>query len=385
MPQDPRARQYQAMRHRLLYAGLFLDGLVLAVLLWGGLSVRLGAWARTISPTVWMHNGLYLISLLVVFYVVQLPLRWGAGFYGEHRYGLSLQSLGRWWREDLKQGLFRLALFLFLGESLYFFLGRWPRGWWLAAGFFWLTVTLFLTRVMPRFIIPLFYKYVPVGDPAVLAAVRGVLDRCRVPIREVYAIDLSRQTKKANAFVCGWGRSRRVVLSDTLLAGFAPAEIAAVVAHEIGHDRHRDVLKLIAVNSAVMLAGFWILSLVLPAALQTMGISRVDDIAGLPMMILFLTGLGLLLTPLGNAYSRHLERQADLFSLRTIDRVEDFISMMEKLGGLNLAEFAPGRLRRWLFYDHPPLAERLAMARDFTGESGDPRARHCERADGVLG
>jgi STE24 endopeptidase len=176
-------------------------------------------------------------------------------------------------------------------------------------------------------------------------------------------IDLSKKSKKANAFICGFGQSRRVVLSDTLVRNFTAAEIEAVVAHELGHYKNRDILKLIVINSAFIYFSFFIVDMALQEVLLRMGGMAIYDIAGFPIFALMMLLLSLLMTPALNACSRAIEAAADRFSIGVTRAPDVFISMMDKLGRMNLAEYEPSVFNEIMFYDHPPIAKRIKFAR----------------------
>jgi STE24 endopeptidase len=234
----------------------------------------------------------------------------------------------------------------------------------LAAGM-WLFLSLVVARLTPTVIVPLFFKYSAVQDEGLRRRILAVFDRAKVFIRDAYVINLSAKTKKANAFICGLGRGRRVVLSDTLVEQFTPGEIETVVAHELGHYCHRDIAKMIVVNTVVVVLSFAAVNQFLDAAVRLTGVNGIADIALFPMLILALTVLGLFSSPLLNVYSRMIERQADRYSLELTGRPGDFISLMTKLGQINLSEMTPSRFHEIMFYDHPPISQRIAMAAAF--------------------
>jgi STE24 endopeptidase len=160
----------------------------------------------------------------------------------------------------------------------------------------------------------------------------------------------------------GQWRTRRVLLSDTLLAEFTPEETSAVLAHELGHDRKGHLKKWILLQTGAGLLAFYASDRVLGWAAAPLGLSGKGDVAGLPLLLLvFLVG-GILGAPLVRALSRRLEAGCDAFALRLTGEPEAFISAMRKLSRLNLAEEAPSRLVEWLFYSHPPILKRIEMA-----------------------
>lgn len=359
------ASAYHRVKNRGFYASLALDILFLSGLFFFGISLRLQDFVAGLSSSAWVINGLYIGVVAGAMYLVHFPLNFFLTFTWEHRFQLSNQGVKDWLVDDLKKAFLSFAVLLVLVEVIYALLRRFPGGWWIGAGLFWLFLSLFLARIMPQIIIPLFYKYFPLDNQQLKDRLVALFRKSGVPVQDVYGIDFSRKTKKANAFICGLGRQRRVVLSDTLLHNFSIPQIETVVAHELGHYRHRDILKLLAAHTAVIFLAFFLVDKFLRHFLTQAGELTISDIAAFPMLALSMVILGVVTTPLLNAFSRFLETKADAFCLEATRNAEEFIAVMEKLGEMNLAERHPGRMTVWMFYDHPPLAQRIAWARSF--------------------
>jgi len=365
MQEHDKARAYHRVKRILFYFTLVYDsGLLLAFQL-SGLSLAVAGWAGRVSGNIWISNALYLSVFCAAAYVLHWPLDFFKDFVWEHRFGLSNQRWFAWLWDEVKRALISFVFILFFVECLYFVLRIFPQRWWLGAAGVWLFLSLFLARIMPNIIIPLFYNYKRIDNEQLRERILDLFKRCRVTVEDVFAIDFSAKTKKANAFVCGLGRKRRVVLTDNLLDGFESSEIESVVAHELGHYVGKDVIKLIAVNTLVIMGAFFVTDLVLKRVLAGMGGLSITQIATWPLLALSLMVLGLVTGPLLNGFSRWLERKADRFSLELTGDPKAFIGMMQKLGNMNLAEFDPGRFDVIMFYDHPPIAQRIRFAENF--------------------
>lgn len=358
--------RYHRVKYLLFFAGLILDIALLFAFQMSGLSIELREWAAGWAAGRWAVNAVYFLIFAVGLFLIHLPVAWFREFYWEHRFDLSVERPAAWFADHLKKNLIGLTIFLVLLESIYFLLERFPESWWLGAGVVWLFLSVVLAKLMPHVIIPLFFKYSNVSDENLNARIRKLFERCGIDLEGVYVVDFSRKTKKANAFICGLGKRRRVVLSDTLLNSFSAEEIEAVVAHELAHDKHNDIVRMLAVNSVVVLASLYIAGRVLQTLLSRWGGLTIDDVAAFPVFVLVMTVMGFVTTPLLNAFSRHLEVAADRFCLRMTGRPQAFISMMEKLKQMNLAEENPGRWKEIFFYDHPPVTRRIEMARRFS-------------------
>ncbi|MCJ7523168.1 MAG: M48 family metalloprotease, partial [Dehalococcoidia bacterium] len=171
-----------------------------------------------------------------------------------------------------------------------------------------------------------------------------------------------------NAMLMGWGNTRRIAISDTLLVHYTPEEIEVIMAHELGHQRHKDIARLIVAQSALMLLGFYLVNLTLNWAVPRLELDGISDVAALPLLALVLAAFALVLAPLVNAYSRRLEEAADNYALATTDNPEAFATMLTKLTDQNLTESEPSRWAEILFHDHPPYYKRMELARRYRRE-----------------
>ena len=363
MTSSQAAQTYHKIKNRFFYISLTLDLCLLLALQLSGLSLGARSFVSSFTPSFLLVNALYLAFFGISFYLIHFPLSYFLGYVLEHRFNLSNQTRVSWLVDNMKKNLLGAVIMLILIQIVYLFLKGYPDIWWIGAGTVWFFMSVFLARVMPNFIIPLFFKYSRIEDEDLRQRITGLFNQCEVDVQDVYAIDLSTKSKKANAFICGFGKSRRVVLSDTLIQNFTPEEIEAVVAHELGHYKNRDILKTIAVNTVVIFFSFFVVDKVLKAALIKTGGMAIYDIAAFPVFVLSMTLLSLFMAPALNAYSRLIEVAADRFSIELTKAPDVFISMMDKLGQMNLAEYEPSRFNEIMFYDHPPIAKRIKFAR----------------------
>jgi STE24 endopeptidase len=299
--------------------------------------------------------------------LLTLPLSFWSSYVLEHRYGLSNQTFLRWAWRRIKGYLIGgpIGLVLLLGlYALLWYGGDW---WWVWATAGWLLLTLVMGQLLPVLILPLFYKVTPLDDAPLLERLRRLTEGTGLRVQGVYRLGLSADTKKANAALAGLGRTRRVLLGDTLLGEFTPEEIEVVFAHEVGHHVHRHLPKMIIAGVLLAAVGFWLVDRVLHEAAPALGYAGFDDPAALPLVLLVLTVLGLILAPAQNAVSRFFERQCDRYALQKTGLVQAYRSAFLKLARLNKADPDPHPLVVWLFDDHPPIRERLAMAEQTAG------------------
>ncbi len=358
----PDVKRYEHQKLAVSITSLVLNFLVLALL-----AVLVGPWLdRALRPVTGDSPWLRLIVLGLLYGValelLQLPLSYYGGFVLEHRYGLSTQTFARWAWQKVKGylvgGIIGLPLLLGL-YALLRYSGPW---WWLWATAGWLAVTLLLGQLMPVLILPLFYKVTRLEDAPLLGRLQALAAGTGLTIEGVYRLHLSAETRKANAALAGLGRTRRVLLGDTLLDGFTPEEIEVVFAHEVGHHVHRHLPKMIVGQVVLAAAGFWLVDVVLRHAATALGYPGYQDPAALPLLLLVLVLFGLVLMPLQNAVSRFFERQCDRYALRRTRQPAAYRSAFVKLARLNKVDPDPHPLVVWLFEDHPPIRQRLAVA-----------------------
>jgi STE24 endopeptidase len=310
-------------------------------------------WVRAITT-----GFTYAIALQIL----SLPFDFYSSFVLEHRYGLSKQSFLRWVWKEMKGYLLAAPLLLVLVLGLYavlWFTGEW---WWLVAAVGWLLLTLLLAKILPVLILPLFYKVTRLEDSELLGRLQRLAEGTGLGIEGIYTLQLSDETRKANAALAGLGKSRRVLLGDTLLTEFTPEEIEIVFAHEVGHHAHRHLLQLIAFQVVLTTAGLWLAGRVLALAAGPLGYPGPTDPAAFPLLLLVLGGFGLLLLPLKNGMARWFERQSDRYALKRTGNPTAYRSAFEKLGRMNKADAEPHPLLVWLLHDHPPIRQRIAAA-----------------------
>jgi STE24 endopeptidase len=258
-----------------------------------------------------------------------------------------------------------LALGVAAAVILYWFIRRSPERWWLPAGLAFTALLVGLTNLAPVVLLPLFYTVKPLDRDALRARLLALAERAGARVLGAYEWGLSGKTKKANAALAGIGGTRRILVSDTMLAEYSDDEIEVVLAHEIAHHVHGDIWKGIAFESLLILSGFYIASRMLAALAGPLGLQGSGDVAGLPLLLLAAGAVSLVMVPVAHAMSRAFERRADRFALDLTRNPSAFISAMRRLGAQNLAEERPSKAVQWLFYSHPPMHDRISAAQAF--------------------
>jgi STE24 endopeptidase len=357
---SPEARRYNRIQRWLGIADFVVGTAFLVVLLVTGWS----GWLRDLALRRGFQNYtlavfLYLFFLLLISKVLGLGLDY-YGFRLERRFQLSTQKLRSWLWDEAKGFLVGLVM-----ATIYFMIRQSPQHWWLITWALFMGLFILLAQLAPVVLFPIFYKFEPLDDEDLRRRLVQLGERAGTRVRGVYRWKLSEKSKKANAALTGLGRTRRIILADTLLDNYAPEEIEAVLAHELGHHVHRHILKSILVQAGITLLGFWLANFVLHYAVDHHMFEELSDFANLPLLAITATLLSLLLMPALNAYSRYNERQADRYAFESIASVEPFISSMNKLAQQNLAERTPAKWIELLFHSHPAISRRVAAAEEW--------------------
>jgi STE24 endopeptidase len=369
---EDKASRYHRLKRQASVVSLLWSVLLLGGLAATGWSTALRdsaeAFAGRVVPASWSASASLLIFIALLSClneIVGLPLGFYSGLYVERQYELSKETLSGWLADQAKSFAIGVTLAIVAAELLYGFI-RWsPDHWWLSAGLTFTLLIVGLTNLAPVLLLPIFYSVKPLDREALRARLLALADRAGAPVLGAYEWGLGEKTRKANAALAGLGGTRRILVSDTMLADFSDDEIEVVLAHEIAHHVHGDIWKGIAFESVMIVAGFYLASLVLRTMTAPAGLRGVDDIAGLPLLLLAAGAVSLVMVPAAHAMSRAFERKADRFALRLTRNPGAFISAMRRLGAQNLAEDNPSKLAQWLFYSHPPVRDRIADARSF--------------------
>jgi STE24 endopeptidase len=359
---SPEARRYNSVKRWLGVADFVLGVAFLVVLLVTGWS----GWLRDLAYRLGFQN--YTLSVffyLLLLLIIGKALGAGLDYYGfriERKFQLTTQPLRSWIWDEVKGFLVSLVLGAIVVELLYLTIRQWPQHWWLLAWAIFMALFVGLAQLAPVVLFPIFYKFEPLENEDLRRRLVVLSQRAGTRVRGVYRWKLSEKSKKANAALTGMGRTRRIILADTLLDNYQPEEIEAVLAHELGHHVHRHILKSIFVQAAITFVGFWAANWTLHYAVDQHMFEELSDFANLPLLVLVSTVLSSLLMPALNAYSRFNERQADQYAFESIASVEPFIASMNKLAEQNLAERTPSKWIEWLFHSHPAISRRVAAA-----------------------
>ncbi len=243
--------------------------------------------------------------------------------------------------------------------ALYFCLRNFSSLWWIPAGTAVFFFSVLLARLAPVLIFPLFYKFRPLEEGDLKNRIVALCQKVGMKVSGVFVFNMSKNTKKANAAFTGVGKSKRIILGDTLVANFTDDEIETVFAHELGHFKLRHIWLMMVIGAVSTFVGLFLTSVLYETSLTWFGFASIDTIAALPLLGLWLGLYSLVTAPLSNMISRAHERAADLYAIQTTGKKTDFVNALLKLSRVNLSDASPHPLVEFFFYSHPSIEKRV--------------------------
>ncbi len=323
---------------------------------------------RHIAELAWAIGSYRYLALLLftaivglVQSLVTLPIGFYSGYILEHRYHLSNQSLGHWAWERLKSSLVGLPLVAGILMVVYYCLDTFGDAWWLPVSVILSLVSVLLARIAPILFMPLFYEFDPLPDGMLKERIDKLCTDAGLKIEGIFTFNLSKNTKKANAGFTGIGKSKRIILGDTLVSDFSDEEIETVFAHELGHYKHRHIVIGIVTGILSTFIGLFVTSLLYAWSIAAFGFASITDLEALPLLAIWLSLFGLITSPISNMISRRHERQADAYAVEVTNNGTAFAAALRRLAATNLADPEPHPLVEFLFYRHPSIAKRIQL------------------------
>lgn len=357
------AKKYSSIKYTLVIIETAYLLVLLLMFIGSGFSKALKTAVLEFATSSYIAIALYLFIISAVYYFLNFPFNFYHSFLLEHKFSLSNQKIKDWLFDQLKSGIISYFVMLIMLSAFYYTLEIFPNYWWLVISIFWVIFSLILAKLTPIVIIPLFFKYKKLSDETLRERIIKLANKMEVKILDVFEIDSSKKTLKANAAFVGIGSTKRVILSDTLKDKYSHDEIEVILAHEFGHYRLRHLFKLIILNSLAVILTFYLIFITSDNALRVFGLKSLSDIAALPLILIYFILFGIFMQPFENYVSRGFDKNADRVALESTGLKGAFISMMEKLAAQNLADSSPHPLIKFFFFDHPPIEERIAYGR----------------------
>ncbi len=359
-----KAADYTCAKTRVGYPSILLHVvLLLAFTLGGGLNLLSEFWSAWLSDPL-AHGMALIISTFFIMSVVEIPLSYYRTFVIEEQYGFNKMTSTMFFTDLVKQA----ALGLLLGVPLLFgvlwLMEKMGENWWLYAWLAWIAFNLFVLAIFPTWIAPLFNKFTPLEDATLKTRIEQLMNKCGFKTSGLFVMDGSRRSNHGNAYFTGFGKTKRIVFFDTLLSRLNPAEIEAVLAHELGHFKHRHVIKRIVISFAMSLAFLWMLGYLMEQRWFYEGlgvsVSAVPSTAmALLLFFLVMPVFTFLLHPLSSIYSRKHEFEADAYAAQN-SSADDLIHALVKLYQDNAATLTPDPLHSAFYDSHPPASIRVA-------------------------
>jgi len=304
---------------------------------------------------------IFFAALAVISGIAGLPFDLYHTFVLERRYGFSTITWKLWLADLIKSVILSAVLMAIIVSALMAFIAYLPGSWWFWGWAFFTLFQVIMLWLYPVVIAPLFNKFEPVADAALADKITAMLDRAGLKAGGIFQVDEGKRSRHTNAYFTGIGKTKRIVLYDTLLASHTHEEIVSVLAHEIGHWKKKHILKQLAFmicGSLILFYGIY-LAIAWPPLYTAFGISQTPVYAGFFLVSLYLSAAGFFLSPLGTAVTRRFEREADRMSFDLTGTVRPMIHALKRLAKDNLSNLHPHPLYVRFYYSHPPLAERI--------------------------
>jgi len=382
----PEAVRYHRSGHWIWAASSALGIALPALLLWSGAAVALRSRAERIARFWPLAAALFIAGYLVLDWLLTLPFAYYAGFVRQHAYGMSNQSLGQW----LGDSAIGLGVTIVIAAPFFWvpllLIRRLPRAWWLATGALVVPFGFLIAFVQPIWIDPLTDDFGAMRDPQLEQRVLSLAGRAGIEGARVFEVAKSEDTNAVNAYVTGFGATKRIVLWDTLLQKLSPEQTLVVMAHEMGHYVLRHVVIAICVIAAILTLALAVIDRAARAVLRRsgarLGLRGLADPAALPLVLMLAGVVGFLFIPLGLAFSRYQEHEADRFALELTRDNRACAGAFVALQTENLGYPRPAAWFVWLRADHPTLGERVDFCNAYRPwENGEPLryARFFER------
>jgi STE24 endopeptidase len=348
-----------------------------ALLLWTGLSARMRDWAHTAGRKWFFAVAIYWVLFTVVTTAIDLPRVYYETFVRQHSYGLSNQTLGKWASDQfagLGVTLVIGALFLWVP---YLLLSKSPRRWWIYTSALAVPFIVLIVLIQPIWIDPLFNRFGPMQDKTLEAEILALADRAGIEGGRVFEVAKSEDTKALNAYVNGFGSTKRIVLWDTIIEALDRKQLLVVMGHEMGHYVLDHIWKLIGILAVTIVASLYgvhrLATSLIGRCGARFGFTSLADVASLPLILMLFTAVSLVTSPVALATQRHFEHEADRFALEITRDNHAGATAFAIMQQENLAVPRPGRLYTWFRMSHPPVGERIDFFNDYRPwQSGQP-------------
>lgn len=333
-----------------------------------GLSNSLEQYLSKFISNIYFQFMAFATITAAVISLLFFPFSYYSGFYIEHKYKLSNQTFFKWIWENFKAMIVSIVIGLPILLFFFYVINKFGQWWWLplAIGLFFISVIL--ARLVPIIILPIFYKVTPLENESLKSKIENLASMAGLKVQNIYSFNMSKNTKKANAAFTGLGKSKRILLGDTLLNNYTEDEIESVIAHELGHYKKKHIIKNLLISTFTSFFTLYLLASLYSGSLSWFGFTKIEQISALPLLTLWGMLIGLILSPITNVISRKFEYEADEYAVVSTNKVSAFISVLEKLTEQNLGDKDPHPFVEWFFYSHPSIHKRISALNKYVAE-----------------
>jgi STE24 endopeptidase len=356
------AKLYSSKKRKISIAAACISLVYFIVLMYSGASGMAARFSYHIGGNFYLAALIYLMIVGMVNEIITFPLDYTGGFRIEHEYGLSRQAFSSWLVDYIKRLLIGSIVFAVMALVFYFLIVNFESLWWVYAGIIFFIINVIVAKIFPMLIIPMFYRLTNISDMSLKESIKSLAEKAGVKVLDIYNIGLGEKTSKANAAVCGIGKSKRILLSDTLIQQYSQDEIEATMAHELSHHKHNHFWKLSAFNAISMFLFLFLTDIMLVRAAENGFISARHDIAAFPAIAVLFLLFNLAVMPISNFISRTYETQADKDAIKLTGKAYALSALIKKLAMQNLSDPSPSLFVKIFFYSHPPAQERITLA-----------------------
>lgn len=356
---DMDSKKYNNIKLAIGISKGIISFILIFLFVYSGLSRQLEVYTSGISLNRYIQLLLFIAITGVVSSVLSFPVKFYSEFYLEHKYNLSNQTFFKWIWEDLKGLLVSLVIGIPVLLIFYYTMIRFGSLWWLPFAILLFILSVVLARIVPVFILPLFYKLTPIDNNELVKRIDMLAEEAGIKLKNVFRFNMSKNTRKANAAFTGIGKSKRILLGDTLLDNFDADQIETVLAHEMGHYKKKHIIKNIFIGTVSSFLMLFLTAWLYDISIHWFGFANRIEIAALPLLTLWLMLIGLIFTPAGNIISRKYEYEADEYAVEVTKKPESFVTALQKLTDQNLGDKDPNPFVEWFFYSHPSVKKRI--------------------------
>jgi len=359
------AKKYNNIKLAIGIGEGIVSFILLLLFVWLGYSLQLENFLLNYFSNPYLLFISFLFVIGIVGSVISFPISYYSGFYLEHKYNLSNQTFWKWILEGLKGLLLSLVIGIPILLIFYFMLNYFGTNWWLPFAIIMFLISVVLSQIFPILIFPIFYKVTPIEDELLKSKITTLGERAGLKVENVYKFNMSKNTKKANAAFTGLGKTKRIILGDTLLDKYSIEEIESVIAHELGHFKRRHIVKNILIGTASSFLTLFVTAVLYQNSLSWFGFESITQVSALPLLALWSMLVGIVQTPLGNLLSRKFEYEADEYAVIETKNPFAFKKTLEKLTDQNLGDKEPHPFVEWFFYSHPSIKNRIDAINEF--------------------